>query len=251
MEPWSPEWKQAKLDELYAAWIECQACKLHETRRNVVFGAGNPDADILFVGEGPGENEDETGVPFVGRAGEMFQLLLDSVELPREDVYITNIVGCRPPENRDPQRDEKAACIPRVHEIIYIVDPLIVVPMGKPALQTLARGRAWGIEKMRGKMFSTPSPEFRVTSEPTGLDIDGRVFPRTGDNKLKYTLSYDLIPIFHPSYLLRSDSLDESTGEFQPGGPTYNTIHDLVKVMERVEQLKTAHTTVQRTIQRR
>ena len=251
MEPWSPEWKQARLDELYALWNVCEDCELSQTRKKVVFGEGNPDADILFICEKPGEEEDKSGRPFQGRAGAMFDIVLDAVELDRDDIYITNVVACRPPENRDPARLEKQACMPRVHEIIYLVDPLIIVPMGKPALQAMARGRAWGIETTHGKLFSTPAPEFRVTGEPTGLDIEGRVFPRTGDNKLKHTLSYDLIPVFDPSYLLRSDSLDEKTGEYQPGGPTYNTVHDLVKVTERIEQLKAAHAATQRMLQRR
>ena len=98
-------------EELENACKNCQACGLWETRTNVVFGVGNPNSDVLFIGEGPGENEDLTGEPFVGRAGKLLDKYLTAIDLDRQDVYIANIVKCRPPKNRDPLPNEQEACI--------------------------------------------------------------------------------------------------------------------------------------------
>ena len=98
-------------NELRQACCSCQKCELAKTRTQVVFGTGNPHAQVLFVGEGPGKNEDEQGEPFVGRAGQLLDLFLDSIGLKRTDIYIANIVKCRPPENRDPRPEEQDACI--------------------------------------------------------------------------------------------------------------------------------------------
>ena len=238
MEPWSKAWTQHKLAELEHDWSKCQRCGLCETRNKVVFGEGDPNADVVFIGEGPGEMEDRTGVPFSGRSGEIFDIVLGAAEVDRCDVFITNLVACRPPGNRDPAREEKLACLERVHETLYLIDPLVIVTLGKVPLQALAKGRAWSIENEHGKLFSSPDPEVRVQGDKCGAAIPGRVFPRTGDNKKTYQLEYDLVPLYHPSYLARKDSYNKRTKEFAQGGLTQRTVKDLRQVMERVQQLK-------------
>lgn len=248
MEPWTPEWKQHQLDLLYDAWKNCQGCPLHQTRKNVVFGEGNPDADILFIGEAPGEQEDKKGQPFIGDAGKLFNSMwCGALRQSREDIYVTNIVGCRPPKNRDPIAVEKDACISRVHEIIYLVDPLLVVAIGKYALNALAGGRAWGIEKQHGRMFSSPHPTVKVGGERNGVEIPGRVFPRKESDKSVHTLEYDVVPIFHTSYILRTDSYDPEANEFPKGGVAHQTLDDLEAVIDRVEQLKQEYQDIPRT----
>jgi len=129
---------------------ECTRCRLSEGRRSIVFGDGNPDADILFVGEGPGQSEDEQGLPFVGRAGELLtQMIEKGMGLARGDVYICNIVKCRPPENRTPLADEVAACRPFLDGQIAAVKPRVIVALGKPAAGLLL-GRDVAITRIRG-----------------------------------------------------------------------------------------------------
>lgn len=246
-ELWSPEWKQRKLTNLQEEWKECTRCSLHETRRKVVFGCGNPDADILFVGEAPGENEDKQGRPFVGKAGEMLNSMLAGLDRNRDELYITNVISCRPPNNRDPSAEERVACFPRLEEIIYLVDPLLIVPVGKYALNSLVGGRSWGIERYRGNLFSSPQSEAYVTGETNGVEIEGRFFPRNA-NKMKYRLEYDAIPILHPSYIQRMDNSD-SDG-FEPNGPAEQTFFDLDKIFTRVEQLKSEHERTKQLINR-
>jgi len=253
MEPWSPAWKQAQLDAMHEAWSSCQGCQLHETRNKVVFGEGNPDADLMFISEGPGAQEDKTGVPFSareGNAGELLNMMFDTVGIDRREVYIQNIVACRPPDNRDPIAVEKDACLPRVHEVIYIVDPLIIVTLGKYALTALVKGRSWSIEAEHGKLFSSPSPDERVTGERNGVEIEGRVFPRKGETKAVHRLEYDLIPLFHPAYILRVDSYDKKTGQFAAGGVAHRTLDDLGVVLDRLHQLKDKHNHVTRILER-
>lgn len=121
-------------DELKAACLNCHKCGLCETRHNVVFGVGNPNAKVMFVGEGPGENEDLQGEPFVGRAGKLLDTMLDAVDLSRErNIYIANIVKCRPPKNRDPLPDEQEACIGWLRNQFAIMRPKIVVCLGRIA----------------------------------------------------------------------------------------------------------------------
>lgn len=123
-----------ELENLRAECLNCEKCKLCETRHNVVFGVGNPKADVLFIGEGPGENEDLQGKPFVGRGGELLDKLLAVVDLSREkNIYIANMVKCRPPKNRDPEEEEVAACRPWLEQQIKIIDPKIIVCLGRVA----------------------------------------------------------------------------------------------------------------------
>jgi DNA polymerase len=117
----------------------CKACELHTTRTNCVFGTGNIDADLLFVGEAPGDNEDKTGVPFVGRAGQLLDQYLYAVDIPRESVYIANILKCRPPKNRDPLPAEEDACMDFLRRQVKLIRPKIIVCLGRIAAMRLIR----------------------------------------------------------------------------------------------------------------
>ncbi len=166
------------VDGLTAVRVEigdCTRCKLHTLgRKQIVFGVGNPEADLMFVGEAPGADEDIQGIPFVGRAG---QLLTDIIEkglkIPRSDVYIANVIKCRPPQNRNPEPDEVETCEPFLFKQIDIIKPKVIVALGKFGAQTLLR-----------------------TLEPISK-LRGRVFDYRGAK---------LIPTFHPAYLLRNPS---------------------------------------------
>ena len=123
--------RQAALEVIASEVRACTRCRLHETRTRAVPGEGDPDTEVVFVGEGPGFNEDREGRPFVGRAGGMLVRLLGSVGWQREDVFITNVVKCRPPDNRDPQPDEIAACAPYLRRQLEVLDPAVVVTLGR------------------------------------------------------------------------------------------------------------------------
>jgi DNA polymerase len=126
-------------DQLYDACCNCQACELGKTRTNCVFGTGNREADILFVGEAPGEQEDLSGTPFVGRAGQLLDKYLYAVDIHREDVYIANILKCRPPKNRDPLPAEEDACIGYLREQVRLIKPKIIVCLGRIAAMRLIK----------------------------------------------------------------------------------------------------------------
>lgn len=162
------QWKQ-----LQHNCLACTRCRLCETRNHVVFGVGNPGADIMFIGEGPGEQEDLQGEPFVGPAGKLLDDMLSIIDLDRTKVYIANIVKCRPPRNRDPQEDEQEACISYLREQIALVKPKIIVCLGRIAATRMIR------------------PDFRITREHgTWVQIDGIA----------------VTAIYHPSALLRDYS---------------------------------------------
>ena len=131
---------------------ECTKCRLHERRTTVVFGDGNPDADLMFIGEGPGQHEDEQGLPFVGRSGQLLSNLLGRVGLSRPEVYIANVVKCRPPGNRDPREDEIAACKGYLAEQIKLIDPAAVVTLGNFSTKLLLKTQV-GITRMRGQAY--------------------------------------------------------------------------------------------------
>lgn len=131
---------------------ECTRCRLHERRTTVVFGDGNPDADLMFIGEGPGQHEDEQGLPFVGRSGQLLSTLLGRVGLSRPEVYIANVVKCRPPGNRDPREDEIAACKGYLAEQIKLIDPAAVVTLGNFSTKLLLKTQV-GITRMRGQAY--------------------------------------------------------------------------------------------------
>lgn len=150
---------------------DCRRCKLCEKRKNIVFGEGNPKAKLLFIGEGPGEQEDQQGRPFVGAAGQLLDKIIEAMGLKRGDVYIANVVKCRPPGNRAPEIDESGACEPFLFRQIETINPAVMVALGGTALKCLF-GEEARITKMRGRFI-----EFR-----------GR----------------KLMPTFHPAYLLRT-----------------------------------------------
>lgn len=150
----------------------CTRCKLHALgRQQVVFGVGNPDADLMFVGEAPGADEDIQGIPFVGRAGQLLTKMIEAINLRREDVYIANVIKCRPPGNRNPEPDEIAQCEPFLFQQIAAIQPKVIVALGSFAAKTLLRSEE-SISRLRGRIY----------------DFHGA----------------KLIPTFHPSFLLRS-----------------------------------------------
>jgi len=162
------------LDELRAIAMNCHLCELSKSRHNVVFGEGNESAKLMFVGEGPGATEDSTGRPFVGRAGELLTKMIENVlYIPRSQVYIANIVKCRPPGNRVPTVEEALSCKPYLMKQIEIISPKLIVTLGATAYRYLT-GDETPISRVRGSV----------------IDMN----------------QYKLIPTFHPSYLLRNPS---------------------------------------------
>src|SRR2546428_3676619 len=160
---------------------DCVRCKLHGLgRRQIVFGVGNPNADLMFVGEAPGADEDIQGEPFVGRAGQLLTKIIESIGLRREDVYIANVIKCRPPQNRNPEPDEVEKCSPFLFRQIDTVQPKIICALGKFAAQTLLN-TATPITQLRGKFF-----------DKFGVKV---------------------IPTFHPSYLLRNPAAKREVWE--------------------------------------
>ncbi len=138
------------LEEYGAATSGCTRCRLAQGRTQVVFGSGNPQADLMFVGEAPGFHEDKQGVPFVGAAGQLLQKLLEGIGLSREDVYIANVLKCRPPGNRDPQPDEIEACEPHLFRQIELIEPKVIATLGNFATKLLS-GRPLGITRVHGQ----------------------------------------------------------------------------------------------------
>jgi len=132
--------------------LVCTRCRLAETRTQVVFGVGDPNADLMFVGEAPGFNEDQQGEPFVGAAGQLLTRLLGEIGMAREDVYIANVLKCRPPNNRDPQQDEIDSCKDYLRRQIVLIDPRVVVTLGNFATKLLLRTET-GITRLRGKVY--------------------------------------------------------------------------------------------------
>lgn len=156
------------LETLKPKVLACSACGLRSGARGVVFGEGNPNADIMFVGEGPGQTEDETGRPFVGRAGKLLDAMLESIGLQRKEVFIANIVKCRPPGNRLPLPPEVEVCLPNLKAQIRIVDPKIIVLLGALASQTLVNP-ALRVTRDRGKWFDKDGRKFLVTFHPAAV----------------------------------------------------------------------------------
>ena len=157
-----------KMEELKQSTTGCQKCKLCKNRKNIVFGVGNENADIMFIGEGPGADEDSTGIPFVGKAGQLMDKAFDVVGINREEVYIANIVKCRPPNNRDPEQDEVQACINYLRNQVIIVKPKIIVLLGRIALQNIL-GKEYKITASRGKWFEKKGIAYIPTWHPAAL----------------------------------------------------------------------------------
>jgi DNA polymerase len=157
-------------NELKKCCAECDKCALHETRTNCVFGVGNENADLMFIGEAPGEQEDLSGTPFVGRAGQLLDKFLYAVDIDREDVYIANILKCRPPDNRDPLPEEQDACMEYLREQVRLIRPKVIVCLGRISAMRLIK------------------PDFKITKE------HGVFFKKN---------EYTLCAVYHPAALLR------------------------------------------------
>lgn len=191
----------SSMEDLKAPCGNCHRCGLGSTRTNAVIGRGNPTADILVIGEGPGQTEDETGLPFVGKAGQLLEKILAAVKLDTEkDVYIANIVKCRPPGNRKPTDKEMKSCTPYLLEQVRIMDPKIVLLMGATSVQGLLGEKA-GITKIRGQW----------------REWEGRL----------------CMPMLHPAYLLRNPSRKE-------GSPKYHTWKDIQAVRAKYDEIRQA-----------
>ncbi len=168
------------MEKLKALTMECHLCELSKRRQKVVFGEGSLQATLMFIGEGPGATEDSTGRPFVGRAGEVLTKMIENVlHIPRSEVYIANIVKCRPPNNRVPTESEALTCRPFLQKQISLIAPKIIVTLGATAYQYLTNDHNTPISKVRG----------------TVIEGDG----------------YRIIPTFHPSYLLKNPSEKKET----------------------------------------
>jgi uracil-DNA glycosylase len=176
--------RRERLVELYKTASVCELCPLSETRNTVVFGAGNADADLMFVGEAPGAEEDRQGLPFVGRAGGLLNELLAGIDMKREDAFIANVLKCRPPGNRDPQPVEIETCRPYLEKQVELIEPRVIATLGNFATKLLT-GSQTGITRVRG------TPQVRRVGERTLF----------------------LMPLLHPAAALRTPSLVETLRE--------------------------------------
>ena len=155
-------------EELEEAIKDCKKCKLCSGRKNIVFGTGNKNADIMFIGEGPGADEDIQGEPFVGKAGQLMNKAFEALEIEREKVYIANIVKCRPPQNRNPEQDEAKACMDYLRNQVILVKPKIIVLLGSIALKNIL-GDEYGITNSRGKWVERKGIWYLPTFHPAAL----------------------------------------------------------------------------------
>ena len=160
---------------MYETWEEleesiknCNKCKLYSGRKNIVFGTGNKNAKIMFIGEGPGADEDIQGEPFVGKAGQLMNKAFEALEIEREDVYIANIVKCRPPQNRNPEKYEAEACMDYLRNQVILVKPKIIVLLGSVALKNIL-GEEYGITNSRGKWIERKEIWYMPTFHPAAL----------------------------------------------------------------------------------
>jgi len=163
--PPPPRRERETLEEIRGDLGDCQRCKLAGGRKTIVFGQGDPHAALVFVGEGPGADEDEQGLPFVGRAGKLLNRMIQSVGMKREEVYICNIVKCRPPGNRTPEKDEVDACSPFLFRQLQAIQPRLICCLGAPAMRTLL-GIKEGITRVRGQFFDFASTKAFVAYHP-------------------------------------------------------------------------------------
>jgi uracil-DNA glycosylase family 4 len=242
--------KQTKLQVLRQAWSTCEACSLSQDRTQIVFGYGNPDAQVMVIGEAPGETEDKYGLPFIGPSGMLLDQLLANVsansnviealnellsikgnqvasEIRRnelrvkirdwllEEYYFCNVVMCRPPDNRDPLAKEVESCRPRLLEQIYTIDPVLIVSAGKIATEAIV-GKKVAITQARGEIFD--------------VEFQGRGI----------VFRYPVLAILHPSYLLRRNDFNQK-GDSE-GKKTYN---DLLRGMNVVDEFNSRHYDIQ------
>ena len=192
------------LSKLHDSLRECQACRLASGRTQVVFGTGSPNAPIMFVGEAPGFHEDRQGVPFVGAAGKLLTELLESVGLSRLEIYIANVIKCRPPQNRNPQADEVETCKPFLLQQIELIKPKLVCSLGNFATQTLL-GRKIGITRVRGQVFQLENFILFPLLHPAAALHQGNLMAslREDFQKLKQIL----------------DGLSQESGQYTPPKP--------------------------------
>lgn len=155
-------------EELENSLKDCNKCKLCKARKNIVFGTGNKNAKLMFIGEGPGADEDEQGEPFVGKAGQLMNKAFEYLEINRNEVYIANIVKCRPPNNRNPEEDEAEACLDYLRNQVMLVKPKIIVLLGSVALQSIL-GKEYKITASRGKWFVKKDIKYMPTWHPAAL----------------------------------------------------------------------------------
>ena len=165
-------------EKLQAECLSCRKCALCETRHNVVFGDGNPQAKLLFIGEGPGEQEDLQGIPFVGRAGKLLDDMLSIIDLDRSQYYIANIVKCRPPKNRDPLNTEQEACIGYLNEQIRLMQPRLIVCLGRIAAMKLIK-EDFKITREHGQWFEKGGIQMMALYHPSALLRDPNKKPET------------------------------------------------------------------------
>ena len=192
----------AALEQIAAEIRACTGCRLHEGRTTAVPGEGDPDTEVVFVGEGPGFNEDREGRPFVGRAGGLLVRLLGSVGWRREDVFITNVVKCRPPDNRDPQPDEIAACAPFLRRQLAVLDPAVVVTLGRYSMGTFMPGARIG-------------------------QVHGTSVPADKDTGARDALAFAM---YHPAAALRAPAIERESFDDMARVPTV-----LLRARERRE----------------
>lgn len=164
-EPWTAS---TSLEELNGKISSCLKCQLGQTRTNFVFGVGNPDADVMFIGEAPGADEDAQGEPFVGRAGQLLNKIIEASKLKREEVYICNILKCRPPNNRDPQPSEMETCTPYLMKQIELVKPSFIICLGRISAQWLLHTNA-SLTSLRGRVHDFGNAQLIVTYHPAAL----------------------------------------------------------------------------------
>ena len=155
-------------EELEESIKGCSKCKLCKTRQNIVFGIGNQHAKLMFIGEGPGADEDRLGEPFVGRAGKLMNLAFETLGINRQEVYIANVVKCRPPGNRNPEEDEAVACLDYLRNQVILVQPEIIVLLGSVALKNIL-GKEYGITASRGKWVEKKGIKYMPTWHPAAL----------------------------------------------------------------------------------
>ncbi len=171
---------------------DCQKCSLGKTRKNFVFGHGNENADIMFIGEAPGHEEDKQGLPFVGKSGQLLNQMLEKISLKREDVFIANILKCRPPNNRDPLPEEVRTCIPYLHKQIEMIQPKVLIALGRVAAQNLLKSQE-SLTRLRNRSWQYQNIPLIVT--------------------------------FHPAYILRNMSaLDDGVGDLQLAVAQYEKV---------------------------
>lgn len=184
-----------QLEMLKKKWSNCKKCsELVKCRTNIVFGVGDPDkCKVVIIGEAPGKNEDINNEPFVGRSGKVLNEFLESINLSRDEVYITNTILCRPPENRDPKKDELKNCLPRLEEQIKILNPKVVITLGNFATKYML-GTKVGITKIRGKVYEK--------------------------------LNTKIVPMQHPAVLLYNGNSPKKRAEFQED---FNKVKEIIK----------------------